>query len=116
MRSPPRRHVIVVGAGPAGAVLSHLLSTRGIRVTLFERQSDFSREFRGEALAPSGLEVLRSLEMEAALEKVPQAVPQALEFYADRKRVFRVEVDPAESADQPRIISQPEGRHCVGPG
>lgn len=107
MRAPPSRHVIVVGAGPAGAVLSHLLATRGIRVTLFERQTDFAREFRGEALAPSGLEVLASLDMDAALEKVPQVVPQVLEFYANRKRVFRVEPDLADSAAQPRIVSQP---------
>ncbi len=35
-------HVLIVGAGPAGAGLAHLLAHRGIQVTLLERQSDFA--------------------------------------------------------------------------
>ena len=46
---------IVVGAGPAGALLAYMLAHRGVSVTLLERQSDFSREFRGEVLMPSGI-------------------------------------------------------------
>ncbi|MBW2294208.1 MAG: FAD-dependent monooxygenase [Deltaproteobacteria bacterium] len=34
MSSSLSRHAVVVGAGPAGAVLSNLLATRGVRVTL----------------------------------------------------------------------------------
>ncbi len=80
MISHASRHAIVVGAGPAGAVLSNLLATRGVRVTLLERQSDFSREFRGEALAPSGLAVLKYLEMDDILEKVPHSTPNTFEL------------------------------------
>ena len=45
-------HLIVVGAGPAGASLAYLLAARGVDVTLVERQRDFAREFRGEVLMP----------------------------------------------------------------
>ena len=48
--------VVIIGAGPGGATLAYLLARRGIRVTLVERQSDFSRAFRGEVLLPSGLQ------------------------------------------------------------
>ncbi len=41
IRSPS---FIVVGAGPAGATLAYLLGSRGIDVTLLERQHDFERE------------------------------------------------------------------------
>ena len=57
--------VIVVGAGPAGALLAFLLARRNIAVTLLERQVDFEREFRGEVLMPSGLEVLERLKPQA---------------------------------------------------
>jgi NADPH-dependent 2,4-dienoyl-CoA reductase/sulfur reductase-like enzyme len=49
-------HVVVAGAGPAGAALSFLLARRGARVTLIERQTDFAREFRGEVLMLSGID------------------------------------------------------------
>ena len=55
-------HVVIVGAGPAGASLSYLLARRGVEVTLIERRRDFSREFRGEVLLPGGLEVTYSLD------------------------------------------------------
>ena len=51
--------VIVVGAGPAGVGLAYLLASRGVSVTLLERHRDFSREFRGEVLLPSGLDALQ---------------------------------------------------------
>ncbi|WP_425160350.1 FAD-dependent oxidoreductase, partial [Candidatus Binatus sp.] len=43
-------NAVIVGAGPAGALLAYLLARRGVAVTLLERQTDFSREFRGEIL------------------------------------------------------------------
>ena len=49
---------VIVGGGPGGATLANILASRGIKVALIERQKDFSKEFRGEALMPSGKEVL----------------------------------------------------------
>ena len=57
----PPGSVIVVGAGPAGASLAYVLASRGVSVTLLERQRDFAREFRGEVLLPSGLEALHEM-------------------------------------------------------
>jgi 2-polyprenyl-6-methoxyphenol hydroxylase-like FAD-dependent oxidoreductase len=101
---PVSHHVVVVGAGPAGAVLAHLLATRGARVTLLERQSDFTREFRGEVLAPSGMAVLRSLGIDGVLAGVPQARPTALAFYINRKQVFRFEAGPDTLPDPPPTV------------
>lgn len=44
--------VVVVGAGPAGAVLSYLLARSGIEVVLCERHGDLAREFRGYLFQP----------------------------------------------------------------
>jgi 2-polyprenyl-6-methoxyphenol hydroxylase-like FAD-dependent oxidoreductase len=87
-------------------VLANLLSTRGVRVTLLERQSDFAREFRGEALAPSGLEVLKSLDMEDVLAEVPQVVPQVFELYVNHECVFRVDGFAEAMPAAPTVFSQ----------
>ena len=81
MSSQPSRHAVIVGAGPAGAVLGNLLATRGVRVTLLERQSDFAREFRGEALMPSGLDAFRQMGLAADFDGLAQARPRRLRLH-----------------------------------
>jgi len=51
----------VVGAGPAGAVLALLLARQGIDVTLIEAHQDFDRDFRGDTLMPSTMEIMDQL-------------------------------------------------------
>jgi 2-polyprenyl-6-methoxyphenol hydroxylase-like FAD-dependent oxidoreductase len=51
----------IVGAGPAGAVLALLLARWGIAVTLLEGHADFDREFRGDTIHPSVMEVMDEL-------------------------------------------------------
>src|SRR5215813_10809518 len=48
----------IAGAGPAGAILGLLLARRGVRVALLEMHHDFDREFRGDTVHPSTLEIL----------------------------------------------------------
>ncbi len=51
----------VVGGGPAGMVLGYLLAQKGIAVTVLEKHKDFFRDFRGDTVHPSTLEVLNEL-------------------------------------------------------
>jgi 2-polyprenyl-6-methoxyphenol hydroxylase-like FAD-dependent oxidoreductase len=51
----------IVGAGPAGAVLALLLARKGVGVTLLEGHHDFDREFRGDTIHPSVMEVMDEL-------------------------------------------------------
>ena len=51
----------VVGGGPAGMMLGFLLARRGVQVTVLEKHNDFFRDFRGDTVHPSTLEVLREL-------------------------------------------------------
>ena len=53
--------VAVIGGGPGGATLANILASRGVSTVLVERQKDFSKEFRGEGLMPSGNEVLEQI-------------------------------------------------------
>ena len=48
----------VVGAGPGGAILALLLARKGVPVTLLEAHKDFDRDFRGDTVHPSTLELL----------------------------------------------------------
>ena len=48
----------IAGAGPAGAILALLLARKGIPVMLLEEHMDFDRNFRGDTVHPSVLEIL----------------------------------------------------------
>jgi 2-polyprenyl-6-methoxyphenol hydroxylase-like FAD-dependent oxidoreductase len=65
------RTVCVVGGGPAGLVLGLLLARRGIEVTVLERHADFLRDFRGDTVHPSTLDVLDQLGLGDAVSRLP---------------------------------------------
>ncbi len=48
----------IVGSGPAGAVLALLLARKGIPVMLLEEHMDFDRDFRGDTIHPSVMEIM----------------------------------------------------------
>jgi len=60
----------VVGGGPGGAVLALLLARKGIDVTLLEAHPDFDREFRGDTLHPSVMEIMDQLGLADKLLKL----------------------------------------------
>ncbi len=59
--STQRTDCCIVGGGPAGLVLGLLLVRAGVSVTLLEAHKDFEREFRGNTLNPSVLEIMEEL-------------------------------------------------------
>lgn len=61
VRDVRRTTCCVVGGGPGGAVLSLLLARAGLNVTLLEAHPDFDREFRGDTLHPSVMEIMDQL-------------------------------------------------------
>lgn len=101
-------HVIVVGAGPGGAVLSLLLARAGVRVTLLERHTDFSREFRGEVLMPGGLEPFDQMGLWEQLDAVPHVSIAQSRIFVDGRFVQGVEFDDEHFGRfAPRWVSQP---------
>src|SRR3954470_15918327 len=51
----------VVGGGPAGMMLGFLLARAGVEILVLEKHSDFLRDFRGDTIHPSTLEVMHEL-------------------------------------------------------
>jgi 2-polyprenyl-6-methoxyphenol hydroxylase-like FAD-dependent oxidoreductase len=51
----------IAGGGPAGMMLGVLLARAGIPVVVLEKHADFLRDFRGDTVHPSTLEVMYEL-------------------------------------------------------
>ena len=51
----------IAGGGPAGLMLGYLLARAGVGVLVLEKHADFLRDFRGDTIHPSTLEVLAEL-------------------------------------------------------
>jgi 2-polyprenyl-6-methoxyphenol hydroxylase-like FAD-dependent oxidoreductase len=52
---------VIAGGGPAGMMLGYLLARAGVDVTVLEKHKDFLRDFRGDTVHPSTLEVMHEL-------------------------------------------------------
>jgi 2-polyprenyl-6-methoxyphenol hydroxylase-like FAD-dependent oxidoreductase len=63
----------VVGGGPAGVMLGYLLARQGVPVLLLEAHKDFDREFRGDTLHPSVMEILDDLGLAERLLELPHS-------------------------------------------
>lgn len=64
---------VVVGGGPAGAVLALLLARKEVPVMLLEMHKDFDRDFRGDTLHPSIMEIMDEVGLADRLLQLPHA-------------------------------------------
>lgn len=62
---------VIAGGGPAGMMLGLLLARAGIDVTVLEKHQDFLRDFRGDTVHPSTLEVMHELGLLEKVLKLP---------------------------------------------
>src|SRR3989442_1864083 len=61
----------IAGGGPAGIMLGLLLARAGVDVLVLEKHADFLRDFRGDTIHPSTLEVMHELGLLEDLLKLP---------------------------------------------
>jgi 2-polyprenyl-6-methoxyphenol hydroxylase-like FAD-dependent oxidoreductase len=81
----------IVGAGPAGAILALLLARQGHSVTLLEAHADFERDFRGDTIHPSVLEIMDEIGLAERLLKLPHAKNYGLTAHTPQGNVQMID-------------------------
>src|SRR5713101_6581835 len=56
-----RTRCVIVGGGPAGMMAGYLFARAGVNVAVLEKHPDFFRDFRGDTIHPSTLELMHEL-------------------------------------------------------
>ena len=64
---------VIAGGGPAGMMLGYLLARAGVDVTVLEKHKDFLRDFRGDTVHPSTLEMIYELGLLDEFLKLPHS-------------------------------------------
>jgi 2-polyprenyl-6-methoxyphenol hydroxylase-like FAD-dependent oxidoreductase len=79
----------IVGGGPAGMMLGFLLARAGVDVTVLEKHGDFFRDFRGDTIHPSTLELMHELGVLSDFLKLPhQELPVLKASFGGAEFVF----------------------------
>ena len=81
----------IVGSGPAGATLALLLARKGIPVVLLEEHGDFDRDFRGDTIHPSTMQILDQLGLAERLLLLPHTKVADLPFQSGDRALALVD-------------------------
>jgi 2-polyprenyl-6-methoxyphenol hydroxylase-like FAD-dependent oxidoreductase len=108
--------VVVIGAGPAGAAVSLLLSRAGVDVTLVEKETSFERVFRGEGLMPLGLDALAEMQLSWSVTDVPGRLVESWRILIDGEEVLTVPEPVEELGSRAFRVASPGAilRNFVG--
>ncbi|MFC9327394.1 FAD-dependent monooxygenase [Kitasatospora sp. NPDC057015] len=99
--------VLIVGGGPAGALLGCLLARRGIDVVVVEKQDTLDREFRGETIAAPSVVTLERLGFGPALRGHGYLETSGVAMRMEGHDVFEVDYGRFEVGVLPIDIPQP---------
>src|SRR6266536_3863826 len=93
-----RARCVVVGGGPAGMLTGYLLARAGVDVVVLEKHGDFNRDFRGDTIHPSTLQIMHELGLLDEFLKLPHSEVRTL-----RGLVGNTEIQLAEFSHLPTI-------------
>src|SRR5690348_17576681 len=86
MTLPSEPSCVIAGGGPAGVMSGYLLARAGVSVVVVEKHHDFFRDFRGDTIHPSTLQLMHELgELERFLALPHQDVSYAVADIGDRR-------------------------------
>jgi 2-polyprenyl-6-methoxyphenol hydroxylase-like FAD-dependent oxidoreductase len=90
--APLRTQCCVVGGGPAGTMLGFLLARAGVSVVVLEKHPDFLRDFRGDTVHPSTLEIIDELGLLDEFLKLPHRTVDQLSLQIGKERVRMIDL------------------------
>jgi 2-polyprenyl-6-methoxyphenol hydroxylase-like FAD-dependent oxidoreductase len=85
--SPLTTRCVIAGGGPAGMICGYLLARAGIDVIVLEKHADFLRDFRGDTVHPSTLEVFYELGLLAEFLALPHQEVRQLRLDIGGKQI-----------------------------
>jgi len=81
----------IAGGGPAGVMLGLLLARAGIPVIVVEKHSDFFRDFRGDTIHPSTIDLIDQLGLRERFDAIPQSAIRTLDVVVNGNRLTPVD-------------------------
>src|SRR5438045_6455071 len=96
--STVRATCCVAGGGPAGIMAGFLLARAGIRTIVLERHKDFFRDFRGDTIHPSTLQIMHELGLLDEFLKLPHEKIRNL-----RAKIGDTEIQIADFSHLPTV-------------
>ena len=83
--------VCIAGGGPAGIMLGLLLARAGIEVLVLEKHRDFFRDFRGDTIHPSTIDVLNQLGLRSRLYAIEHTSVTTLDAVVKGVRITPID-------------------------
>ena len=81
----------IAGGGPAGVMLGLLLARAGVEVIVLEKHGDFFRDFRGDTIHPSTIDLIDQLGLRERFDAVPQSAIHTLDVVVNGNRLTPVD-------------------------
>jgi 2-polyprenyl-6-methoxyphenol hydroxylase-like FAD-dependent oxidoreductase len=97
----------IVGGGPAGMMLGYLLGRAGVETIVLEKHADFFRDFRGDTVHPSTLQVMDELGLIDDFLKIKHDRIARMDGYFGRHKLRLVDITRT-SAKYPFIAFMPQ--------
>lgn len=97
----------IAGGGPAGMMLGLLLAREGVDVTVLEKHTDFFRDFRGDTIHPSTLDLIDQLGLRAEFLRIPQDSITTLDIVVGGTRLTPVDFGTLRGPNK-RIALMPQ--------
>src|SRR5258708_4211203 len=82
----------IAGGGPAGMMLGFLLARAGIDIVVLEKHKDFFRDFRGDTIHPSTLELMHEFGLLDEFLKLPHQEASRMTFQVGAERIPMVDL------------------------